>query len=112
MYFDLVCLRSRGPPGGPRRPREGPRRAQGDLPEASRGSGARVKKIKNLYLLQGLTERPSYDLAPTIYGPEPYKFIGLGGIYGPKPYKFIGSGGIYGPKPYKFIGFGGICLFS
>ena len=28
----MVCLRSRGPPGGPRRPREGPRIAQGDLP--------------------------------------------------------------------------------
>ena len=27
--FALVCLKSRGPPGGPRRPREGPRIAQG-----------------------------------------------------------------------------------
>ena len=43
----LVCIRSRGPPGGPRRPREGPRIAQEHPPGASRGPGARVKKLSN-----------------------------------------------------------------
>jgi hypothetical protein len=42
----LVCFGSRGPPGGPRRPREGPRIAQGDLPGASPGPGARAKNVK------------------------------------------------------------------
>ncbi len=57
----MVCLRSRGTPRGPRGPREGPRMALGGLPWASGAPGARVKKPKNPYLLQGPTERPSRD---------------------------------------------------
>ncbi len=49
LFFALVCLRSRGPPGGPRRPMEGPRIAQGVLPGTSRGPGARLKPPKNQY---------------------------------------------------------------
>ncbi len=45
--------------GSPRSPRKVQRIAQGDLPGASRGPGARVKKPTNLYLLQGPIERPS-----------------------------------------------------
>ncbi len=51
MLIQLFVLR----PGGLR---EGPRMAQGGLPGASRGPGARVKKTKNQYFLQGPTQRP------------------------------------------------------
>ena len=54
-FFALFCLRSRGPPGGPRRPREGPRMALGGAPGPPR---ARVKKPKNLYFLHAQATRP------------------------------------------------------
>ncbi len=37
-FLGFLRLRSRGPPGGPRRPREGPRRALGGLPGSPRNS--------------------------------------------------------------------------
>ncbi len=49
-----------------------------------------------------------WTAAAHIQGPNPYKFIGFGGIHGPKPYKFIWFGDIHSPKPYKFIGSGDI----
>ncbi len=52
--FALACVRSRRPPGGPRTPRETPRRAFEDHPGASGASGARASKTKSTYLLQGL----------------------------------------------------------
>ncbi len=42
----MVYLRSRGLAGGPRRPRQGPRRAVGALPAAPGAPGARAKKLK------------------------------------------------------------------
>ncbi len=52
-FFALVCLRSRGPPGGPGGFREGPRMAQGGFPGAFGPPGTRVKKHKNPYLSAG-----------------------------------------------------------
>ncbi len=54
----MVCLRSRGPPGGPRGPREGPLMALGGLPGAPRTPRARAKKPEHPYFLQGPTELP------------------------------------------------------
>jgi hypothetical protein len=42
----LFCLRSRGPPGGPRRPREGPRIALEGFPGAPGPPRAQVKNLK------------------------------------------------------------------
>ena len=53
-FFASVSCSSRGHPEAPRKPREGPGRAPGCLPGASGPPGARVKKPKNLYLLQPL----------------------------------------------------------
>ncbi len=66
----MVCLGSRGPPGGPRRPREGPRIAQGGLPGASRGPGARVKKPRNPYFLRGPKTDPDIS-GQTAFGYPP-----------------------------------------
>ncbi len=54
--FALVCLRTLRPPGGPWRPREGPRRAMGGLLglRIPRGSG---QKAKNQSFLRGLSKR-------------------------------------------------------
>ncbi len=46
-------------PGDPRGPREDPRMALGGLPGAPGPPRARVNEPKNLYFLQGPTERPS-----------------------------------------------------
>ncbi len=60
--FALVCVGSRGPPGDPRKPRDGPRRASGDLPGSSGAPGSGPKNAntyKNDYFLQGPSRRPS-----------------------------------------------------
>ena len=44
MFFALLCLRSRGPPGSPQGHREGPRKALGGLPGPPGPPPARVKK--------------------------------------------------------------------
>ncbi len=36
--------------------------------------------------------------------PNPYEFLGFGGMHVTKPYKSIWFGDIHGPKPYIFIG--------
>ena len=59
MFFTLVCLKSRRPPGGPGGPREGPRRALGGLPGARGTRGAQVNKNPSPYFLQGPFKRPS-----------------------------------------------------
>ena len=48
-FFALVCLRSRGPPGGPRGPREGPTEGSGGPPGGPGPPRARIKKPKNPY---------------------------------------------------------------
>ncbi len=122
-FFALVRLRSRGPPGGPRTPREGPRIGQGDLPGASRGPGARVKNLKTYTFCRTLLSgRASLSPAPSfsqpMYGSDdgsatgvcekkaagPFKFIGFGGIDVTKLCKFTGFCVIDAPTPYEFIG--------
>ncbi len=45
----MVCLRFRGPPGGPRTPRGGPRRALGGLPGPRTPPGLGQKKQKPIF---------------------------------------------------------------
>ncbi len=52
-FLGLVGGGSQRLPGGPQRPREGPRRALGDLPGAFRAPGARTQKSKNPYFSWG-----------------------------------------------------------
>ncbi len=57
-FFGLTRGGPQGLPGGPRKSPKLQQTALGGLPRASGVPGARVKKNKNPYFLQGLIERP------------------------------------------------------
>jgi hypothetical protein len=72
FLFSLVCLRSRGPPGGPRRPREGPRIALGDLPGPPDPPGPGSENLKaRVIALIALPDILNIDFAPLRFASPP-----------------------------------------
>ena len=62
--FALLCLRSRGPPGGPRRPRESPRIALGGLPRPPDAPVPGSKNIKINISCRARLSGPAYGCIP------------------------------------------------